>query len=249
MEIRLKSEADLEGIRTSCRLLSDTFRYLRELVEPGISTGELDAKAQEYIDKLGGRPSFLGYHGFPGALCTSVNEEVIHGIPGSRVLAPGDVLSIDCGIEYKGYHSDAALSIPIGSVSQDISELLATTQEALFKGIEAARYGNRIHDISKAVYGHTSPKGYGVVREYCGHGVGFDIHEDPQVPNYASRGPNPRLKPGMVLAIEPMINLGTASVRVLDDDWTVVTADRSVSAHFEHTVAILRDRTEVLTEW
>lgn len=247
--IRLKSETDLAKIRDACALLTDTLAHMRPLVQAGVTTGELDAEAREYIASLGGRPSFLGYHGFPGALCTSVNDEVIHGIPGARRLAVGDVLSIDCGIEYKGYFSDAAITIPIGAVSEAVSNLLQTTKQALFNGIEAARAGNRIHDVSKAVYSYTKERGYGVVRQYCGHGVGFEIHEDPQVPNYVSRGANPRLKPGMVLAIEPMINIGTDDVEVLDDEWTVVTADGSVSAHYEHTVAIHRDGTEILTEW
>jgi methionyl aminopeptidase len=209
----------------------------------------LDAEARTFIDGLGGRPAFLGYHGFPAALCTSVNDQVIHGIPNGRRLRSGDVLGIDCGIEYNGYYSDAAFSVALGTVAPEVRKLMEVTRECLYRGIEAARVGNRIKDISRAVYSHAKEHGYGVVRQYCGHGVGLDIHEEPQVPNYVGRGNNPRLKPGMVLAIEPMINLGTDDVEVLDDDWTVVTADGSVSAHFEHSVAILDDRTEVLTDW
>jgi methionyl aminopeptidase len=247
--IRLKSESDLAGIREACLLLNDTLAHMRPLVTAGVTTGELDAEARSYISRLGGRPAFLGYHGFSGALCTSVNDEVIHGIPGSRRLLDGDVLSLDCGIEYRGYYSDAAITIPIGTIPESVQTLLDVTKEALHKGIEVARAGNRIKDISRAVYSHTKERGYGVVRQYCGHGVGFDIHEEPQVPNYVGPGANPRLKPGMVLAIEPMINLGTDDVEVLEDEWTVVTADGSVSAHFEHTVAILADKTEILTSW
>lgn len=245
--IRLKNEKQLRGIRESCALLGETLEKLRPLVQPGVSTGELDRWARTEIEALGGRPAFLGYHGFPGALCTSVNEEVIHGIPSDRVLRDGDVLSVDCGIEYNGFYSDSAVTIPVGNISEEIAELMEVTQEALHLGINAAVAGNRVGDISRAIYDHVSQFGYGVVRPYCGHGVGLSLHEDPEVPNYVGRGPNPRLKPGMVIAIEPMINLGGDDVDVLDDDWTVVTADRSISAHFEHTVAILADKTEVLT--
>lgn len=245
--IRLKNEKQLRGIRESCALLAETLDKLRPMVQPGVSTGELDQWAREEIESLGGRPAFLGYHGFPGALCTSVNEEVIHGIPSERLLRAGDILSVDCGIEYNGFYSDSALTIPVGTISDEIAKLMEVTQEALRLGINAAVAGNRVGDISRAIYDHISRFGYGVVRPYCGHGVGLSLHEDPEVPNYVGRGPNPRLKPGMVIAIEPMINLGGDDVDVLEDDWTVVTSDRSVSAHFEHTVAILADRTEVLT--
>ena len=245
--IRLKNEKQLRKIRESCKLLGETLQKLRPLVEPGVTTGELDLWARQEIESLGGRPAFLGYHGFPGALCTSVNEEVIHGIPSDRELLNGDILSVDCGIEYEGFYSDSAVTIPVGTISDEIARLMEVTEEALDLGIQAAVVGNRVGDISRAIYDHVSQDGYGVVRPYCGHGVGLSLHEDPEVPNYLGRGPNPRLKPGMVIAIEPMINLGGDDVEVLDDDWTVVTADRSVSAHFEHTVAILSDRTEILT--
>ncbi len=245
--IRLKNEKQLRGIRESCALLSETLQKLRPLVEPGVTTGDLDLWAREEIEGLGGRPAFLGYHGFPGALCTSVNEAVIHGIPSDRRLQEGDILSVDCGIEYNGFYSDSAVTIPVGNISQEIAKLMEVTREALDLGIQAAVVGNRVGDISRAIYDHVSQYGYGVVRPYCGHGVGLSLHEDPEVPNYVGRGPNPRLKPGMVIAIEPMINLGGDDVEVLEDDWTVVTADRSVSAHYEHTVAILADRTEILT--
>jgi methionyl aminopeptidase len=220
---------------------------LKEMVRPGVSSLDLDAFAQDFIRSKGGTPSFLGYHGFPNALCTSTNEAVIHGIPSRAKLREGDVIGIDCGIILDGYYSDSAITVPVGEIATEISELLSVTHESLMLGIEQAKAGNRINDISRAIYEHVSAHGYGVVRPYCGHGLGFDIHEDPQVPNYVGRGPNPRLKPGMVLAIEPMINLGGDEVEVLDDDWTVVTIDRSVSAHFEHTVAIFSDHTEILT--
>lgn len=245
--IRLKNEKQLAKIRESCQLLSMTLEKLRDLVEPGVTTGELDRWAQQEIRALGGRPAFLGYHGFPGALCTSVNEEVIHGIPSDRVLREGDVLSVDCGIDYEGYYSDSAFSVALGNVPPEVSRLLEVTEHALTLGIEAAVAGNRVGAISRAIYDHVTKFNYGVVRPYCGHGVGLSLHEDPEVPNYVGRGPNPRLKPGMVIAVEPMINLGGHEVDVLEDDWTVVTTDGSVSAHFEHTVAILEERTEILT--
>lgn len=245
--IRIKTAKQIDGIRRSCQLLAEVLELLETQVTPGITTLELDEVARKEIGKRGGRPAFLGYQGFPGALCTSVNEEVIHGIPGNRTLRPGDVISIDCGIEYDGYFSDSAITVPVGTPSPEVKKLLDVTQESLEAGIDAARTGNRVNDISRAIYRRIHQEQFGIVRPYCGHGVGLAIHEDPQIPNYVGRGPNPRLKPGMVVAIEPMVNLGGDDIDVLDDDWTVVTADRSVSAHFEHTVAIFRDHTEVLT--
>ncbi|AHC15234.1 type I methionyl aminopeptidase [Salinispira pacifica] len=245
--IKIKNQEQIEGIRVSCRLLADLFDVLETEVKPGISPAELDRLARTFISDNGGTPAFLGYGGFPAALCTSVNSQVIHGIPNEKPLAEGDVISIDCGINLNGYISDSAYTFPVGAVSEEVAALLKTTEESLYKGIDAAVYGNRVKDISRAVYKHCKPKGYGIVREYSGHGVGLEVHEEPSVPNYPGGGPNPRLKPGMVLAIEPMINLGGDSVYVQDDDWTVETRDRSISAHFEHTVAIYEDHTEILT--
>lgn len=245
--IRIKTARQIDGIRESCRLLAEVLELLESSVEAGMTTRDLDELARREISGRGGRPAFLGYQGFPGALCTSVNHEVIHGIPGDRRLAVGDVVSIDCGIEYHGYFSDSAITVPVGEVAPEVSRLLDVTRQSLEEGIASAVAGNRINDVSRSIYRVLSEAGYGVVRPYCGHGVGLEIHEDPQIPNYVGRGPNPRLKPGMVIAIEPMVNLGGDDVDVLDDDWTVVTEDRSVSAHFEHTVAIFRDHTEVLT--
>lgn len=245
--IRIKTSRQLAGIRESCRLLGTVLETLERAVQPGITTGELDSIARHEISALGGRPAFLGYQGFPGALCTSVNEEVIHGIPGDRKLNVGDVVTIDCGIVYEGYYSDSALTVPVGPIAPKVDRLLQITRKALEEGIQAAVRGNRVNDISRAIYQVIRENGYGVVRPYCGHGVGLAIHEDPQIPNYVGRGPNPRLKAGMVIAVEPMVNMGVDEIEVLDDDWTVVTADRSVSAHFEHTLAIFNDRTEVLT--
>jgi methionyl aminopeptidase len=245
--IRLKTPRQIAGIRESCRLLVHVLETLESAITAGQSTIAIDAIARKEILALGGRPAFLGYNGFPGAVCISVNEEVIHGIPGPRVIKTGDLVSIDCGIEYNGYYSDSAMTVPVGDISKSARSLLQVTQESLEAGIQAAQKGKRIHDISRAIHGVIREHRYGVVREFCGHGVGLGIHEDPQIPNYVSSGPNPRLKPGMVVAIEPMVNLGGDEVRILDDDWTVVTKDRSLSAHFEHTVVVHHDHVEVLT--
>lgn len=245
--IRLKNERQIAGIRTSCALLVETLDMLKPLIVPGAIPTEVDKSAREFIESHGGRPAFLGYHGFPGSICFSVNNAVIHGIPSDEPVRSGDVVSIDCGIELDGYFSDSAITVVAGETTEEVRELMRTAARSLELGIEAAVAGNRIKDISRAIYDYNHSRGYGVVRPYCGHGVGFSIHEDPQVPNYAGRGPNPRLKPGMVLAIEPMINLGGDDVAVLDDDWTVVTMDDSISVHYEHTIAIHADYTEVLT--
>ena len=245
--IRIKTAKQITGIRESCHLLAEVLELLENGIQPGITTLDLDEISKREISSRGGRPAFLGYQGFPGALCTSVNEEVIHGIPSDRRLNEGDIVTIDCGIEYNGYYSDSAVSVPVGQTSPEITRLLDVTRSSLEDGIGAARVGNRVNDVSRAIYKTISGEGYGIVRPYCGHGVGLSLHEDPQIPNYVGRGPNPRLKHGMVVAIEPMVNLGGDDVDVLEDDWTVVTGDRTVSAHFEHTVAIFRDHTEVLT--
>ncbi len=248
--IRLKNPAQLDGIRASCRLLSSLFRELQPRVVPGVLPVELDRFARNFILSQGARPAFLGYSGYPASLCVSINEAVIHGIPGKDPIREGDIVGLDCGIDLGGFFSDAAITCPAGRISPEDELLLRTTRECLDRGIDAARSGRRIHDISRAVYGHAVSRGFGVVRQYCGHGVGFDIHEDPQIPNYVGGGPNPRIMPGMVFALEPMINRGSGDVRVLDDDWTVVTIDGKRSAHFEHTVAVIADgEIEVLTEW
>ncbi len=247
--IKLKNDKQIEGIRASGQVLSKILKALQERVEPGVSTADLDTYSRELIGKLGGRAAFLGYMGFPAAICTSVNEAVIHGIPNGRKLRSGDIVTIDCGIELNGFYADAAVTVPVGTVAPDVRQLLDVTHESLYLGIEQARVGNRVNDISRAVYRCVKSRGYGVVRPYCGHGVGLAIHEDPQIPNYVGSGKNPRLKPGMVVAIEPMVNLGGDDVVLLDDDWTVVSTDRSISAHYEHTVAILDSGPEILTPW
>ena len=245
--IRLKNAAEISRIREASAILARTLQELAGLVREGISTAELDDFAREVLRQRGGEPAFLGYNRFPASLCVSINEQVIHGIPGRKKLRTGDIVGLDIGINLGGYFSDTAVSLPVGVVSPQRTRLLAVTRECLARGVQAAVAGNRISQISAAVYEHARANGFEVVRQFCGHGVGFALHEEPQVPNYVSSGPNPRLKPGMVLALEPMLNAGTWEVEVLEDDWTVVTADRSDSAHFEHTIVIHKDRTEVLT--
>jgi methionyl aminopeptidase len=247
--IRLKNKEQLDGIRRSCAMLSEAFEMLVPMVKPGVSTIELDEAAHSFTVEREGRPWFLDYDGYPASLCVSVNEEVIHGIPGKRRLREGDIVGLDYGIDLRGSFSDAAITVPVGAVSEEVARLMTVTRECLDRAIAAIKPGARVHDISRAVFSHATASGYGVVRQYCGHGVGFEEHEDPQVPNYVGSGPNPRLVPGMVLAIEPMINLGTGDVKVLDDEWTVVTMDGKSSAHYEHTVAILPEGVEVLTSW
>lgn len=248
--IKLKNEAQIQGIADSGKILAELFNEIEAMIKPGVSTGELDDFVRTFLKKRDAEPAFLDYNGFPGAYCASVNEEVIHGIPSKRrILKEGDIIGCDIGVTWKGFISDSARTFPVGKITPELQKLLEVTKECLAKGIEQAVAGNRIKDIGKAITEHAAPHGYGIVHSYCGHGVGFAVHEDPQVSNsYPSRGPNPRIKPGMVLAIEPMINLGTAEVDLLDDDWTVVTSDGSYSAHFEHTVAVFADRTEILTK-
>ncbi|MDR0540384.1 MAG: type I methionyl aminopeptidase [Spirochaetaceae bacterium] len=250
--IRYKNEKQIDGIRISCRLLSQMYRELAPLVVPGVRTLELDKWAQNWIKKHGGKPAFLGYgpskNPFPGALCISINDEVIHGVPGRRVIQEGDLVSIDSGIVLNGFISDKSVTFEMGKVTEDARRLNTITRECLYKGIEAAKAGARLFAIGRAVEQHAKAAGYGIVREFCGHGVGLEVHEDPQISNDPHGGPNPRLREGMVLAIEPMINMGTGDVNVLDDEWTIVTADGKLSAHWEHTIAIFKDRTEILTE-
>ncbi|MDX9897616.1 MAG: type I methionyl aminopeptidase [Spirochaetia bacterium] len=251
--IRLKNEKQLAGVRFSCQLLSRLYAELRPLIVPGLATIELDRFAEHFIVSNGGSPAFLHYgdrsNPFPASLCISINEEVIHGIPGKRKILPGDIVGIDCGIELGGFYSDAAFSVAVPPVAPETDRLVRVTRECLELAIAAVKPGARIHEVSRAVFSHARANGFGVVRQYCGHGVGFSQHEDPQVPNYVGSGPNPRMVPGMVIAIEPMINIGGDGVGELDDGWTVVTLDGSRSAHFEHTVAITESGAEVLTAW
>jgi len=244
----IKSQAEREKIRETGRIVADVLAELRAAVHPGITTGELDRMGVEILKQRGAKSSSLGYHGYPKSLCTSVNDEVVHGIPGERVLREGDIVSIDFAAIYNGWHADSAITVPVGVVEPEVQRLLRVTEDALYRGIAAARAGNRLHDISRAVQQYVEAEGFSVVRHYGGHGVGRSMHEDPQVLNYIEYGfPNTLLKPGMVIAIEPMVNMGAKETRVLSDDWTVVTDDSSYSAHFEHTVAITEGDADILT--
>jgi methionyl aminopeptidase len=245
--IRLKNEKEIAGIRESARLLSQALKEVASLVLEGVTTRELDSIARSYIEAHGGKPSFLGYMNYPASLCVSINNEVIHGIPGTRRLRSGDIVSLDLGVNLSGYFSDMAATFPVGNVSERARRLVAVTRECLYAGISQALPGKRISDISRAVFNLATANGFGVVREYCGHGVGFANHEDPQVPNYVGAGLNPRLKEGLVIAIEPMITMGAGDIELMPDGWTVVTSDGSMAAHFEHTVVVTKDGMEILT--
>lgn len=234
-------------MRDAGKIVGQTLQELKKAIVPGVTTLELDRIADQYIRHAGAIPAFKGYGGFPANICTSVNEQVVHGIPGSRQLNSGDVISLDVGTKLNRYYGDAAITVPVGDVDDELLNLLTVTEESLYKGIEKAIKGNRLSDISHAVQLHAESHGYGVVRDYVGHGIGQRMHEDPQIPNYGPPGRGPLLKNGMVLAIEPMINLGTPEVEVLADDWTVVTADGKISAHFEHTVAVTDGEPLILT--
>lgn len=245
--IVLKTERELTYMRDAGRIVGRTLMELQKAIVPGVTTVELDRLAEQYIRRSGAIPAFKGYCGFPANICTSINEQVVHGIPGSRQLKNGDVISLDIGTKINNYYGDAAITVPVGEVDAELTQLLSVTEQALKKGIEQAVKGNRLSDISHAVQTHAEAHQYGVVRDYVGHGIGQRMHEDPQIPNYGPPGRGPLLKSGMTLAIEPMINLGTPDVVVLTDDWTVVTADKKVSAHFEHTVAVTDGEPQILT--
>ncbi|MBQ6057958.1 MAG: type I methionyl aminopeptidase [Treponema sp.] len=246
--IRLKNEKEIEGIRQSCHALADLFRDVIPQVHPGMSTKDVDDLVVKFIKKIGGKPAWYA-EDFPGAACISINNEVIHGIPSKkRIIKDGDLVSLDIGIDLDGYISDSCHTVQVGNVKPEWRKLVQVTRECLAAGIAACVAGNRIRDISNAVNDIAYGKhGYGVVYDYCGHGVGLDVHEDPSIPNCPQGGPNPRIQPGMVLAIEPMINLGTADVTLAKDGWTVLTADGKTSCHEEHTVAVFADHTEILT--
>ncbi len=234
-------------MRPANRLVAEVLRELREAVTPGITTGDLDALAEQRIREAGGQPAFKGYHGYPATICASVNEQVIHGIPSRRALVDGDIISIDVGAVIDGFYGDSAITVPVGTISSRAAELLRVTEESLYKGIEQARVGGRISDIGHAVQRHVEAHGFSVVREFVGHGIGTAMHEEPQIPNYGEPGRGPRLAEGMVLAIEPMINAGRPAVKILEDGWTAVTRDGSLSAHFEHTVCVTASGPIILT--
>lgn len=245
--ISIKNSRELAAMREACVLSARALKLAGEAVQPGVTTGEIDELVRRYIESQGAKPSFLGYGGFPGSACISVNETVIHGIPGKRVIKAGDIVSIDVGAFYEGYHGDNAATFAAGEISPEAQALLDATKASLYEGIKAAVAGNRVGDIGAAVQRYVEVRGYSVVRQFVGHGVGTDLHEDPSVPNFGTPGRGPRLLPGMTLAIEPMINAGGPEVAILGDGWTTVTKDGRLSAHFEHTVAITADGPVILT--
>lgn len=245
--VYLKTAEEIQIMRESSRILAQAHGEVARLIRPGVKTRILNQRAEEFIRDHQGVPSFLNYNGFPASLCISVNEAVVHGFPGEYELKEGDIVSIDCGVKFKGYHSDSAYTYPLDGVSGEVLNLLTRTYESLYRGIDQAKAGNRIGDVSYAIQSYVEQFGYGVVRELVGHGVGKSLHEDPEVPNYGKRGKGPKIVSGMVFAIEPMINLGTKKVVQEKDGWTIRTSDRKPSAHYEHTVAIYEDRTEILT--
>jgi methionyl aminopeptidase len=245
--IILKSRQEIEKMRKSNAIVAAILEELRKKIRPGVRTIELDRLAEEMALKKGARPAFKGYRGYPYSLCTSVNSEVVHGMPSERELKEGDIISLDFGILNDGYYGDAAVTVPVGDITPVASRLLKVTEEALYRGIAEVKAGNRIGDISAAIQGHVEAAGYSVVRDLVGHGIGKSLHEDPQVPNYGSGGRGIELKPGMVIAIEPMVNEGIYRVEILRDGWTVVTADGKLSAHFEHSVAITENGPVILS--
>jgi len=245
--IHIKTPKEIEIMRQSNCLAAQVLQKLREAIKPGVATKELDQMAERLIRAAGAAPAFKGYRGYPATVCVSINEEVVHGIPGHRRLKQGEIVSLDVGVFLNEYYGDAAITVPVGTVSEEAARLLEVAQQALAKGIEQAKDGNRLLDISFAIQSWAESHGFSVVRDFVGHGIGRNLHEDPQVPNFGPPHHGPRLRPGMVLAIEPMINVGTWEVKVLDDGWTVVTADRRLSAHFEHTIAITEKEADILS--
>ena len=247
--IVLKSPDEIKVMQEANQIVAETLDTLQENIEPGKSTWQLNRIAEKYIETRNAKPAFKGYRGFPGSVCISINDEVVHGIPSKKViLKEGDIVSIDFGVKYKGFYGDAAITVPVGTISPVNGKLLQVTKESLYKGIEQAFAGNRINDISRAVQKHVEQAGFSVVRQFVGHGIGHDLHEPPEIPNYSRKERTPKLLPGMVLAIEPMVNVGKYEVQVLKDGWTVVTRDKSKSAHFEHSVAVTEDGPIILSE-
>lgn len=247
--IILKSDWEIEKIRKSCGIVMEILMNLKEAVKPGVSAMELEELAEQLLHKKKAIPAFKGYKGYPYCLCTSLNNEVVHGMPlENKILREGDVLSIDFGVLYDGYYGDAAITVPVGKISKESEKLIRVTEESLYRGIENARAGGRIGDISSSIQEHVESNGFSVVRDFVGHGIGRELHEDPQVPNFGKKGSGVEIVAGMVLAIEPMINAGSYEVRLLDDGWTVVTKDNSISAHFEHCIAIKENGTILLSK-
>ncbi|MGX5458165.1 type I methionyl aminopeptidase [Bacillus cereus] len=242
-----KTPREIEIMREAGRIVALTHQELKQHITPGITTKELDQIAEKTIQKYGATPSFKGYNGFPGSICASVNEELVHGIPGKRKLKEGDIISIDIGAKYNGYHGDSAWTYPVGNISESVQKLLDVTEKSLYLGLEQVKPGERLSNISHAVQTHVEENGFSTVREYVGHGIGQDLHEDPQIPHYGPPNRGPRLKPGMVICVEPMVNQGRRYVKTLSDDWTVVTVDGKWCAHFEHTIALTEAGYEILT--
>lgn len=245
--ITIKSDREIELLREAGKVVYQTHQYLKPFLKEGITTKELDKLAEDFIRSKGCTPSFKGYDGFPGSICTSINNQVVHGIPGNRKLKNGDIISVDIGACYKGFHGDSAWTHPVGEISEEKKYLLEHTEKALYEGIKQVKPGNRIGDIGAAIEEYAEDHNLGVVKELVGHGVGTSVHEDPEVPNYGKKGTGIVLKEGMVIAIEPMLNLGTADIYILDDDWTIETDDGLPSAHFEHTIAVTKDGYKILT--
>lgn len=243
-----KTPREVDIMREAGRIVALTHQELKKHIAPGITTSELDKIADQFIRKFNAIPSFKGYNGFSGSICTSVNNELVHGIPGDRVLKDGDIISVDIGAKYNGYHGDSAWTYPVGSISEEAQRLLDVTEESLYIGLKEAKPGERLSNISHAIQTYAEQNGFSIVREYVGHGVGQDLHEDPQIPHYGPPNKGPRLKPGMVLAVEPMVNAGSRYVKTLADNWTVVTIDGKLCAHFEHTIAITEAGYEILTK-
>ena len=245
--IAIKNARQLDAMRKACKITAAARALAGEMVRPGVSTKQIDKAVHDYIVAQGAKPSFLGYHGFPASACISVNSTVIHGIPGGYVLREGDIVSVDVGAYYQGFHGDCAATFPCGTISADAQRLIDVTKQSFFEGIRFATRGHRVSDISHAIQTYVESNGFSVVRSFVGHGVGEQLHEEPEVPNYGTEGHGPRLLPGMTLAIEPMVNAGTHEVRVLKDNWTTVTADGKLSAHYENTVLITDGEPEILT--
>lgn len=246
--VTIKSKREIELMKEAGRIVALAHQAAKEIIRPGVTTLEIDQVVEKVIRAHGATPSFKGYGGFPGSACTSVNEQVVHGIPSKKVvLKDGDIISVDIGAYYKGYHGDSAWTYAVGTIDPEALRLMDVTKASLFKGLEQAVAGNRLSDISHAIQMHAENEGFSVVREFVGHGVGKDLHEDPQIPNYGLPGRGIRLKPGMTFAIEPMINMGRKEVRVLDDNWTTITVDGSLSAHYEHSIVITEDKPILLT--
>ena len=244
----IKSSEEIELLKIAGQIVGDTHNYLKQFIKPGITTKELDKLAYDYIISRDATPSFLNYEGYPASICTSVNEEVVHGIPSDRVLQEGDIISIDIGACYKGYHGDSAWSYPVGNISEEKKYLLEHTEKSLYEGLSVIKQGMKIGDIGYAIEQYALKYKLGVVKELVGHGVGKHLHESPDVPNYGKKNTGMTLRKGMVIAVEPMLNLGTADIYILDDDWTIITADDKPSAHFEHTIVVTKDGYEILTK-